>query len=212
VRARSFPSHYRAVLSTAYLLFLFSKQPLYGKALPKDYQEDLSRHRMVWSDTLGIPTCKPLKPLSTKPAMPLETGDIALPLQELLDTLKEAYQKVSTIPGYTVQAYMGTSRQRAFQIKEMILEQYPFLDPTLYYNQPNFVVHVGRFLERIEAYPLYFMIKKVVPQAITRPEVFPNQQGIFLPWFVIPPSSEDMPAEAEKEEEKLVAKEDNYQG
>ncbi len=83
------------------------------------------------------------------------------------------------IPGYTIQVYIGGSREMAFKMRNLLYEHYPSFHPEVQYKQPNFTVRIGKFLDRLEGYKLYLAIKKLIPQAIIRPTYFPNEPDIF---------------------------------
>jgi hypothetical protein len=153
------------------------------------YYEDLSTHRLASSYTpppLPDYFFLPISKKSIEKDTPID--DIAPAIEKLLEELKHFYQTIPTLPGYTIQAYIGSQRKLAFQIREKIITYHPHLEPTIHYNQPNFVIHVGRFLEKLETYPLYVGIKKIIPQAIIRPDYFPNQPNILTPLCFIAPS------------------------
>lgn len=145
-----------------------------------EYAEDLAGHRTLFP--VPIETYTPLQPLkhqSKRNASFTVVHDITSRLQQLLLDLKAYAQLTTTIAGYTIQGYNGTNRQLAFQIKEELCSHLAYLNAEVQYKQPNFTVQIGRFLDRIEAYPLYLRIKKFWPQAIIRPTSFPNKAGIF---------------------------------
>eukprot|EP01132_Coremiostelium_polycephalum_P000579 gene579-724_t len=108
-------------------------------------------------------------------------NDITPQLKELLLDLKSFYQMTRSIPGYTIQAYIGSNRQLAFQIKEQLAAQYIQYPIEIQYRQPNFSVRIGRFLEQLEAYQLYFRVKKDFSKAIIRPIEFDNQPHVLHP-------------------------------
>lgn len=67
--------------------------------------------------------------------------------------------------GYRVQVFSGSSqeREKALKIKESIENTYnvkAYVD----YEPPTFKVRVGDFIERLEAVPLKYLLKKEYPQ------------------------------------------------
>ncbi len=144
------------------------------------YGEDLSAHRTLFATS--IETYEPLQCPKNKPRRNnsfIIAYDITSRLQQLLLDLKAYYEMTTSIAGYTIQGYNGTNRQLAFQIKDELCAHFDYLSAEVQYKQPNFTVQIGRFLDRLEAYPFYLRIKKFLPQAIIRPTWFPNKAGIF---------------------------------
>lgn len=146
----------------------------------ENYNENLSVHRTKFTSALTeemtsiVPKLKNKK----KTNFPIE-HDITQQLTELLIDLKSYYEMTDLISGYTIQAYTGSNRQLAFQIRDQLFEAYPNSDVEVKYKQPNFIVRVGRFLDRLEAYEFYVGIKKMLPQSIIRPTQFPNRIDTF---------------------------------
>lgn len=101
-------------------------------------------------------------------------------LDYLLARKKAVNEKEKYILGYTIQVYAGRSREKAFQIKHKLYARYPTITPEVIYRLPNYTVSIGRFLDKLEAYPTYDTIRRWMPQAIIRPTSFINRPGIFL--------------------------------
>jgi len=144
------------------------------------YGEDLSAHRTLFATP--IEPYEPLQPpqhKSKRNTSFIIANDITSRLQQLLLDLKAYHELTTSIAGYTIQGYNGTNRQLAFQIKDQLCAHFDHLNAEVQYKQPNFTVQIGRFLDRLEAYPLYLRIKKFLPQAIIRPTWFLNKAGIF---------------------------------
>jgi hypothetical protein len=150
-----------------------------GQVGMREYSEDLSAHRTLFATPI-VPYERPLY-LMQKPKVVnfVAVHDITSRLQQLLIDLKEYDKMAPSIAGYTIQGYTGTNRQLAFQVKEQLCTHFDHLNAEVQYKQPNFSVQIGRFLDRLEAYPLYLRIKKFLPQAIIRPASFPNKPDIF---------------------------------
>lgn len=144
------------------------------------YAEDLSAHRTLFATPLeAYRPLQRLKHRSKRNSSLIVGYDITSRLQQLLLDLKAYHEKATSIAGYTIQGYNGTNRQLAFQIQEELCVHFDYLNAEVQYRQPNFTVQIGKFLDRLEAYPLYLRIKKFLPQAIIRPTWFANRAGIF---------------------------------
>lgn len=146
----------------------------------ENYVENLSVHRTKFTSavTEEVPFIIPKLKNKKKANFPIE-HDITQQLTELLVDLKSYYEMTDLIPGYTIQAYTGSNRQLAFKIRDQLFEVYPNSDVEVKYKQPNFIVRVGRFLDRLEAYEFYVGIKKMFSQSIIRPTQFPNTIDTF---------------------------------
>lgn len=146
----------------------------------RSYTEDLSPHRIKFilphaeSKTKLEQKHKAKKPIRIVPVY-----DITKQLHDLLVDLKAYYAMTDSVQGYTIQVYAGGSRALAFKARSRLYKHYPTNKPEVQYNQPNFTVRIGRFLDRLEAYKLYAAIKKMMPHAIIRPAYFPNEPDIF---------------------------------
>ena len=144
----------------------------------RSYIEDLSSHRIKFTlphaESKTKQKHKANKPISIAPI-----HDITKQLNDLLVDLKAYYKMTDSVQGYTIQVYAGGSRDLAFKARSRLYTHYPTSKPEVQYNQPNFTVRIGRFLDRLEAYKLYAAIKKMMPHAIVRPAYFPNEPGIF---------------------------------
>ncbi len=149
-------------------------------ASPDDYTEDLSKHRSIFTapaTDVEPPLHKKHKPKKKKHLTTVY--DITPQLEALLLDIRAYHEMTKTIAGYTIQSYNGTNRKKAFQIQAQLQDACYPLKAEVKYKQPNFSVEIGVFLDILEAYPLYFRIKKRFPQAIIRPTAFPNTENLF---------------------------------
>src|SRR5690349_18681858 len=72
-------------------------------------------------------------------------------VDDLIKKQKESNLQKQTIPGYRIQIYFGSNRQKASELKQDITQKHPELNSYLSYQQPNFKVRVGDFRTRLEA-------------------------------------------------------------
>lgn len=151
-----------------------------SKFKKRTYTEDLSSHRIKFTPPHAEPKTKPRqKHKAKKPISITPIHDITKQLHDLLVDLKAYYAMIDTVQGYTIQVYAGGSRDLALKAKNRLYTHYPTSKPEVQYNQPNFTVRIGKFLDRLEAYKFYAALKKMMPHAIIRPAHFPNEPGIF---------------------------------
>ncbi len=77
-------------------------------------------------------------------------------------------QKIKYSYGYIVQIYSGGDRQEAdnhIRNARSITDQ----EVKLEYNEPNYKVHIGNYLNRAQAYLTYTQVKEVFPSAVIIP-------------------------------------------
>ena len=74
------------------------------------------------------------------------------------------------IPGFRVQLYQGSSRARAKEIRDLMVQSYPKLGVYMGYRQPDFRVRVGDFRDKGEATAYLNMMKADFPSAFVVPD------------------------------------------
>lgn len=72
-------------------------------------------------------------------------------LDDLVKKQKEINQQKQTIPGFRIQIFFGSNRQRAQDVKVDFSVKHADVSSYLTYQQPNFKVRVGDFRTRLEA-------------------------------------------------------------
>ena len=73
---------------------------------------------------------------------------------QLLNKQKEQNMNNQSMPGYRIQIYFGSIRQKAAEVKIDFTGKFPDVPSYLTYQQPNFKVRVGDFRSRNEAQKL----------------------------------------------------------
>ena len=66
---------------------------------------------------------------------------------------------------YTVQVYIGRSREEANQAREKVYRVLPEEEPELTYKQPSYKVKVGKYYDRVEAYKTLTKLRGTFPGA-----------------------------------------------
>lgn len=115
-------------------------------------------------------------------------GDVAV--SQLVQKHIELNERVRTIPGYRIQvaSLSGTSsKNRAFDMKERIRNNYPGVEAYVVFDEPNFKVKVGDFRTRLDAYVFLQRIKNEFPGTIIRDNIYPTQ----INWEEMAPETED---------------------
>ncbi|MBL7923162.1 MAG: SPOR domain-containing protein, partial [Bacteroidia bacterium] len=70
---------------------------------------------------------------------------------ELVQRHKRVNAAKMSMPGFRIQVYFGTERNKAQEIRAEFLQVFPDCPAYLVYHQPNFKVRVGDFRNRLEA-------------------------------------------------------------
>lgn len=115
-------------------------------------------------------------------------GDVAV--SQLVQKHIELNERVRTIPGYRIQvaSLSGTSsKNRAFDMKDRIRNNYPGMEAYVVFDEPNFKVKVGDFRTRLEAFVFLQHIKTDFPGTIIRDNIYPTQ----INWEEMVPETDD---------------------
>ncbi|MCQ2278978.1 MAG: hypothetical protein MJZ62_06720 [Bacteroidales bacterium] len=102
------------------------------------------------------------------------TGDVAV--TKLVEKNIEFNDQIKTVPGYRIKiaSLSGTnSKTAAFALKDKFLATYPDLTAYLVFDEPNFVIKVGDFTNRLDAFIFLQRIKSVYPGSIIQDQVYP---------------------------------------
>lgn len=156
------------------LLMIASSCTWSTKTQRSTYEEDLSKHRQPFK-TVTQDTSQDAQHWADQKQAP--RGSLQAVTEQLDDLLvrrKLASKQIKRVSGYTIQVYAGGSREAAFKARNKLHTHYPTLQPEVKYVLPNYTVRVGKFIDKLEAYTVYAMLKKHMLQAIIRPISFPN--------------------------------------
>jgi hypothetical protein len=150
------------------------------KDIQSTYSENLAAHRkkLKVAKSAVKKTVRPnhkKKPVHITPVYAITDQ-----LDYLLARKKAVSKQLKHVQGYTIQAYVGGSRDEALRIKNKLYTHYPAIEPEVTYDLPHYTVRIGKFLEKIEAYPAYAAIRKRMPQVIIRPISFVNKPHVFI--------------------------------
>lgn len=87
---------------------------------------------------------------------------------ELDQKIQEIYDKNITEPyfnGYSVLVYSGIDRTKAFETQDELKEYFPEIKAEMQYQEPRYLVKVGKFNYKIEAHKSFSLIKSQFPTA-----------------------------------------------
>ncbi|SFU07694.1 hypothetical protein SAMN04489724_3728 [Algoriphagus locisalis] len=124
-----------------------------------NYQEDLNSSLPVYPDYRAQMTAK----------SSLESSESAEAIDEQLDQVQESLiSKNKSEPyfsGYSVLVYSGIDRDKAFKTRDDLALNFPDLTPQMQYEQPRYLVKVGKFTHKIEAQKSFAEVKTEFPTA-----------------------------------------------
>ncbi len=154
----------RSLLGYLILLFLLGSCNLVKKigARPdayESYTEDLSEHRITFPD-LDMMENRMESEVSTNTGLAVDEDlDIAM------KSMKDANKSERYWNGYTVLVYSGVDRDEAFKTRNDIFTNFPDLKSDMQYQQPRYLIKVGKFINRIEALAYFHKLQDTFPNA-----------------------------------------------
>lgn len=97
---------------------------------------------------------------------------------EQIDLLIEAYLANKKFNGYRIQIFSSSNNKwDAVQVKSNFIRLFPSIQSYLVYQAPNFKVHVGDYLDRLEAHRVLDEIKVQFTSAfLVKGEVAPKHK------------------------------------
>lgn len=91
-------------------------------------------------------------------------------LDEVLDSISALNLSQKYVDGYTIQVYSGTKREDALNVKKQLVISFPELESDIQFQQPNFRVKVGKYLQQLDAQKDYMALRRTFPNAILIPD------------------------------------------
>jgi hypothetical protein len=122
-----------------------------------NYREDLGETLITFPD-LAEQSSKLLKEASGDSQLAVDTD-----LRIALDRYKEGNRSERTWNGFTVLVYSGVDRDLAFKTRNDLYAAFPEMKVDMQYQQPRYLVKVGKFINRIEAQFYYYQLKEQFP-------------------------------------------------
>ncbi len=123
------------------------------------YREDLSIARITYPD-LAV-QAKPEAPKLEYDGNMSIDDDLSIALRSFVSENKsERYYS-----GFTVLVYSGVDRDAAFKARNDLYTEFPEIKTDMQYQQPRYLVKVGKFINRIEAQAYYHKLKDSFPMA-----------------------------------------------
>lgn len=126
-----------------------------------NYNEDLSESRIVFSE---LPVVE-LSEIGTGPIVPGSGAAVDQELEQAMANYSRSKGEELYFSGFTILVYSGLDRDLAFKTRNDLYSAIPDIRAEMQYQQPRYMVKVGRYINRIEALYLFEKIKEKFPSA-----------------------------------------------
>ncbi|WP_114748306.1 hypothetical protein [Pleomorphovibrio marinus] len=120
------------------------------------YTEDLESSRIRFED---------LPEPSTRESGVMEVSAVDADLNEAIQSFIREKERNDYISGFTILVYSGVDREEAFKTRNTLYTEYEDILTFMQYQQPRYLVKVGKYINRIEALAWYERIKEEFPSA-----------------------------------------------
>ncbi len=86
-------------------------------------------------------------------------------LSQRIDQIIMENDKERFLNGFTILIYSGVGRDLAFELRNEVYSEFPDIQTYMEYEQPRYLVKVGRYINKIEALATYEKLKSLFPDA-----------------------------------------------
>lgn len=133
----------------------------------ENYSEDLSSKRIKFDE---LPD----------PSIPSENDEVTpsvdQELERAMQGIVEENKKNMFYNGFSILVYSGVDRELAFETRNNIYSEFPDIQANMEYQQPRYLVKIGKYINRIEALSMYEKINENFPSARIVPDKFLKDQ------------------------------------
>ncbi|MDX5339858.1 MAG: hypothetical protein LPK25_12570 [Cyclobacteriaceae bacterium] len=137
-----------------------------------NYQENLSGSLPEYPDF----QTRVSAPSSDEPDISIQSVDDRLEM--LQKGLYEKNKSELYFNGYTVLVYSGINRDQAFKTQSDLTQYFPEIESEMQYQQPRYLVKIGKYAYKIEAQSVFSQIKGVFPSARIVPDRFQRKEYV----------------------------------
>src|SRR5690606_31923248 len=125
------------------------------------YNEDISSSRITFGE---MPESK--VPTSNTGPVSMGAGNaVDKDREEALANFVKSKEEEPYFSGFTILVYSGVDRDLAFKTRNDLYSAFPEIKTFMQYQQPRYLVKVGKYINRIEALYLFERIKEQFPTA-----------------------------------------------
>lgn len=150
-----------------------------------NYEEDLSRSLPEYPDY------QTRVKSTTAAASEISVQSVDARLDVLQKGLYEKNKSELYFNGYTVLVYSGINRDQAFKTQSDLAQYFPDIEVEMQYQQPRYLLKIGKYAYKIEAQKVFSQIKGIFPSARIIPDRFQRKE------YIPPISSETPDAESQ---------------
>jgi hypothetical protein len=93
------------------------------------------------------------------------TPPIDVELNAKINQIAQSNSEDLFVNGFTILIYSGVDRERAFEIRNETYSEFPDIQSYMEYEQPRYLVKVGRYINKIEALATYEKMNDVFPNS-----------------------------------------------
>ncbi len=160
---------HRLTIALLILLYVVGCSPkLATNVSTEDYTEDVSAFRPK-IEPVEVNTVDQENTNTKKQSYVSPTHDINDEMNVLMDSIV-IHNRDKLYLTYTIQVYIGRSREEANQVREKVYRVLPEAKPELIYRQPSYKVNVGKYIDRVDAYRTLTALKRKFPGAMLVPQ------------------------------------------
>lgn len=124
----------------------------------RNYREELTETRYTF------PSLPDPEKLTERSAADKQAGNpVDAQLDEAINYLVRENMSEQFYSGFTILVYSGVDREQAFETRNKLYNTFPNINTNMEYQQPRYLVKVGKYINRIEAQAQYHKIKDEFP-------------------------------------------------
>ena len=158
---------YKYLLFVLMAVIVMRCAPKIASTSTAGYDEDVSDFRPKIGH--AEPTPEETTVIAEKGPYVAPTHNINAEMSSLMDSIITCNREKAYLT-YTIQIYIGRSREEANKVREKVYRILPDERPRLTYRQPSYKVTVGEYFDRVDAYKTLNLLKETFPGALLLPE------------------------------------------
>lgn len=130
-----------------------------GASAYSSYQEDLSK------SLPDFPDYKERNTTTVTEESEVSVQAVDSQLDQVQQNIYEKNKSELYFNGFTVLVYSGINREQAFKTQEELNQYFPDIKVDMQYQQPRYLVKIGKYSYKFEAQKVFSQIKGVFPTA-----------------------------------------------
>lgn len=130
-----------------------------GSSAYSSYQEDLSK------SLPDFPDYKERNTINGTEESEVSVQAVDSQLDQVQQNIYDKNKSELYFNGFTVLVYSGINREQAFKTQEELNQYFPDIKVDMQYQQPRYLVKIGKYSYKFEAQKVFSQIKGVFPTA-----------------------------------------------